>query len=217
MIQAMTEKIIDTIVKTIAGIISIVTSPLIMPTVAMAISLWGTYLVFAPAATRWQVLLFTFAVTTMLPVIVIFVLHKVGVVKNPSLNERTDRPFVYAAASMAYIATAFYLTRIHSPQWLSMFMLAAAISAVSTMIINFKWKISGHSTAIGGIVALTFYLCYKNYTVHNNEWLFVAAVLAAGAVMTSRLILERHTLGQVVAGFFNGTFWVTLLLMIIRN
>lgn len=209
----MTEKI----VKTIAGVISIVTSPLIMPTIAMVISLWGTYLVFAPSASRWQVLLFTFAITTMLPVIVIFVLNKVGVIKNPSLNERTDRPYVYAAAAMAYIATSFYLAKIHSPQWLSMFMLAAAFAAVCTMVINFKWKISGHATAAGGIVALTFYLCFKNYTVHNNEWLFIASVLAAGAVMTSRLILRRHTMGQVVAGFFNGAFWVTLLLLLIRS
>ena len=160
---------LEKIIKTIAGIISIITSPLIMPTYGMAISLWGTYLAFAPAATRWQVLLLTFAATTMLPVIVIFVLSKAGIIKHPSLNDRNDRPYVYAAAAMAYLGVSFYLGRINSP------------------------------------------LCFRNITLHNNEWLFVAAVLIAGAVMTSRLILERHTLGQVVAGFFNGALWVSVL------
>lgn len=202
---------LEKIVKTIAGIISILTSPLIMPTYGMAISLWGTYLVFAPASTRWQVLMLTFAATTMLPVIVIFVLTKVSIIKHPSLNDRNDRPYVYAAAAMAYLGVSFYLTRINAPQWLSMFMLAAAFAAVATMIVNFKWKISGHATSIGGLTALTFFICFKNLTLHNNEWLFITMVLAAGAVMTSRLILERHTLGQVTAGFFNGAFWVTAL------
>lgn len=207
---------LDKIIRTIAGIISIISSPLIMPTYGMAISLWSTYLIFAPAATRWQVLMLTFAATTMLPVIVIFILSKVGVIKHPSLNDRNDRPYVYAAAAMSYLGVSFYLSKINSPQWLSMFMLAAAITAVVTMIINFKWKISGHATSAGGLTALTFFLCFRNLTLHNNEWLFVAMVLIAGAVMTSRLILERHTLGQVTAGFFNGAFWVTALELLCR-
>lgn len=207
---------LDKIIRTIAGIISIISSPLIMPTYGMAISLWSTYLIFAPAATRWQVLMLTFAATTMLPVIVIFILSKVGVIKHPSLNDRNDRPYVYAAATMSYLGVSFYLSKINSPQWLSMFMLAAAITAVVTMIINFKWKISGHATSAGGLTALTFFLCFRNLTLHNNEWLFVAMVLIAGAVMTSRLILERHTLGQVTAGFFNGAFWVTALELLCR-
>lgn len=207
---------LDKIIRTIAGIISIISSPLIMPTYGMAISLWSTYLIFAPATTRWQVLMLTFAATTMLPVIVIFILSKVGVIKHPSLNDRNDRPYVYAAAAMSYLGVSFYLSKINSPQWLSMFMLAAAITAVVTMIINFKWKISGHATSAGGLTALTFFLCFRNLTLHNNEWLFVAMVLIAGAVMTSRLILERHTLGQVTAGFFNGAFWVTALELLCR-
>ncbi|MDE6199526.1 MAG: hypothetical protein K2G06_06760, partial [Muribaculaceae bacterium] len=126
---------LDKIIRSIAGIISIISSPLIMPTYGMAISLWSTYLIFAPAATRWQVLMLTFAATTMLPVIVIFILSKVGVIKHPSLNDRNDRPYVYAAAAMSYLGVSFYLSKINSPQWLSMFMLAAAITAVVTMII----------------------------------------------------------------------------------
>lgn len=198
-----------TVVRTLAGLISCVTSPLLMPTYAMAISLWCTYLSFAPSAARWQVLMLTFAVTTMLPVIVLFVLHKIGVIKHPSLNERTDRPYVYAAAAMSYLAISFYLAKIHSPSWLSMFMLSAAVIAVVTMVVNFRWKISGHATSIGGLTALTFFINYRSMAIHDNDSLFVIAILVAGAVMTSRLILQRHTLGQVVAGFFDGVVWVS--------
>lgn len=205
---------LDKTIKTIARIISVITSPLIMPSYGMLIALWGTYLVFAPASTRIQVFLLTFAVTAMVPVIVIYVLSKSGIIKNVTLNDRSDRPFVYAAATMAYLGISIYLSKINSPQWLSLFMLAAAIAAIVTMVINFKWKISGHATSIGGMVAFTFVLCYKNITLHNNAWLFVVAMLLAGAVGTSRLILERHTIGQVVAGFFNGAFWVASIEMI---
>lgn len=206
---------LEKITRTIAGIISILTSPLLMPTWAMTISLWGTYLAFAPAGAKWEVLLFTFALTSMVPVIVIFVLHKTGVVTHPSLNERTDRPFIYATAVMSYLALAFYLSRVNSPRWLSMFVLASACAALFTMIVNFKWKISGHATAAGGVTALTFFICFRNLTLHNNDWLFVGAILTAGAVMTSRLILERHTLGQVIAGFFSGVFWVSFFELVL--
>ena len=63
---------------------------------------------------------------------------------------------------------------------------------------------------MGALTALSFFLCFRNYNAHNNEWLFVGMTLLAGAVMTSRLILKRHTLGQVIAGFANGALWVSL-------
>ena len=205
---------LDKIIINIAKIISAITSPIIMPTYGMLIALWGTYLVFAPASTRIQVLLLSFAVTAMIPVIVIYMLSKFGIIKNATLNDRHDRPYVYAAATMAYLGISIYLSTINSPQWLSIFMIAAAIAAVVTMIINFKGKISGHATSIGGLAAFTFFLYYKNITLHNNSLLFVIIMLVAGAVMTSRLILNHHNLGQVVAGFFNGAFWVTAIEMI---
>ncbi|MBD5230044.1 MAG: phosphatase PAP2 family protein [Bacteroidales bacterium] len=203
-------KAVDTVVKTIAGIISIVSSPLLMPTYAMAISLWCTYLVFAPAGARWQILMLTFAITTMIPVMVLFVLTKVKVIKHPSLNERTDRPYIYAAAAMSYMAIALYLAKINSPAWLSMFMLSAGATAIVTMVVNFKWKISGHATCIGGLTALTFFLSYRSMILSDNDSLFIISIIASGAVMTSRLILDRHTLAQVVAGFFNGVLWVSV-------
>lgn len=203
---SISEKIADTA----AGIISIVTSPLLMPTYGVVMALWSTYLKFAPAGTRLIVLIVTFFATTVIPAMVILILSKIGVVKSVSLNERTDRPYVYAAAAMSYLAVTFYLTKVNSPQWLWMFMLSGAVIAVVTMVVNFRWKISGHATGIGALTALSFFLCFRNYNAHNNEWLFVGMTLLAGAVMTSRLILKRHTLGQVIAGFANGALWVSL-------
>ncbi len=42
------------------------------------------------------------------------------------------------------------------------------------------------------------------------QWEFMAGIVLAGCVCTSRLILQRHTLMQVAAGFLNGFVCVFL-------
>jgi membrane-associated phospholipid phosphatase len=46
------------------------------------------------------------------------------------------------------------------------------------------------------------------------QWEFLTIIILSGAVCTSRIILERHTLGQVAAGFLNGAVWVLALPLI---
>ncbi|MDR2683882.1 MAG: hypothetical protein LBB53_00690, partial [Prevotellaceae bacterium] len=48
------------------------------------------------------------------------------------------------------------------------------------------------------------------FTNGNPVLLFCSVILTAGLVITSRLILKAHTLGQVTAGFFNGLFFSLL-------
>lgn len=202
---------LEKFVNITASWFSVMFSPLLMPTYAMIMSLWGTPLVYAPGTTRIVVTLLTLIATGVVPVVAIYVLRRFGVVKDVSLNERTDRPFVYAASVISYICITFYLSQIHAPMWLVSFMFGATVACLVTMIINFKWKISGHATAAGGLAAYAFFICYFNLSLHNNDWFLVAAVLVAGVAMTSRLVLRRHSLGQIAAGFFNGALCVTIM------
>ena len=63
-----------------------------------------------------------------------------------------------------------------------------------------KWKISMHGAGMGAIIGFVFALMYYNLTLGEPLWLLIVAVLVAGLVGSARIILNKHTIWQVVAG-----------------
>jgi membrane-associated phospholipid phosphatase len=61
-----------------------------------------------------------------------------------------------------------------------------------------------------------FLMCSGNSAV-NSHPAFVVAVMLAGIVGSSRLLLGRHNLLQVVAGFANGFICIFLLSMLCQE
>lgn len=193
-----------------ARFFSILFSPLMMGTYGILLSLWLSYLCYSSIQTKAIVTAITFVSTCVLPVIAIFCLYKTGVIKDPTLNERTERTIPYIFCILCYLGVAVYYHMIHAPAWLSMFLLGGALALIVLTIVNRWWKISGHGTGVGGLCAMLFYLMCSGNSVDNIQPEFIAAVLIAGCVCTSRLILQRHTLMQVAAGFLNGFLCVFL-------
>lgn len=198
------------IIDTTAGIISAISSPLLCPVYAIIIAMTQTFLIYASPSARLSVIIASVAITLALPVILIFILYRVKIVKTPSLSERRDRTIPLIGASVCYAGMAFYLYSVHAPMWLIAFMLGAAATAVVTMVVNFKWKISGHATAMGGLCALTFFLTMRGFLLQHSDTLFIITILIAGIVMTARLILKCHSLLQIIAGFASGALIISL-------
>ncbi len=200
----------DIVIKT-AKVISWAFSPMLMPTYGIILSLFATYLFYAniSPATRLTVIGAVFAATAMIPAIVIYILHRMGIVKDARLNERTDRFLPLGAAMICYCGITVYLMQIHSPDWMLCFMLGAAGAVITLLLVSLKWKISGHATGVGGLCAFVFALYYRNYAIMDSLWLLYASIIVAGLVCTSRLLLERHSPAQIVAGFLNGALWLT--------
>lgn len=186
-------------------------SPLLTPTYGVLIALWVSVLCYQPSGTRLAVLLVMFGITCVLPVIFISVLHNMKVIKDVHLIDRHERIYPYIAATICYIGGIFYLLHVNSPAWLTAFMVGGTLAIFITLLINLKWKISAHSTGMGGIVAMLFYIHASGIEAFNTLWLLCLAIIIAGAVGTARLYLERHTLWQILAGFFNGYICVTLI------
>lgn len=192
------------IVKNIAKILSAVFSPLLMATYGVALTMWLSFLCFLPVGSRVVVIFETFLATVAIPVIGIFVLSRIKVIQDPRLNDRADRTWPYIIETVCFIGMGIYFYYVNAPAWLSLFMLGGAVALIILTVVNHWWKISGHATGVGGLCAIIFYLMMSGNTVYNLHWEFIVAVLIAGLVCTSRLILERHTLLQVAAGFLNG-------------
>lgn len=191
-------------IKKISHIVSFVFSPLLVPTYGVALAMTFSYLALAGTATRLGVTSVIFIITCIFPLLLIALLWKLGKVSDPGLNERGDRTLPYVITAASYIASMVYLGGIKAPVWMMMFFGGALLAVIICIIVNRWWKISAHMTAMGGLLALAFRIAVGGYAIRSMLWLVFALVVVCGVVATARLVLERHTLGQVTAGFVNG-------------
>ena len=198
------------ITRIVAHIISALSSPMLMPTIAVFIALWATSLRFAPMASRLIVLGMVFAVSCLVPIVSIIVLSGIKIIKDPSLNDRGDRFYPITVAAVCYVGLALFMPAVHAPSWLTSFMWGIAFLAAVTLVINQYWKISGHSIGMGGLTALCFFMSLHDYMLSGNDVLLYCVILASGIVMSCRLVLRCHTLSQVLAGYGIGFLVIAL-------
>lgn len=197
-----------------ASVFSSVFSPLLVPTYGVILALWLSVLVFLPAAMRWTVVAITFVSTCLLPMLAIITLWKLGIIKDPQLNNRTERTTPYIITGLCYLGCGLFLASNNAPSWLWALMIGGAIATAICILINTRWKISAHMAAMGGLLALMFRIAASNMqAVQLNAWL-TAAVIVAGCVGSSRVLLERHTLWQVIDGTAVGFICVFFISMI---
>lgn len=197
--------------KRISQFLSFIFSPLLVPTYGMMAASFLSVLAVLPGRVLWTTVAITFVITCMLPLTGIIVLQKTGMVKDPGLNERSERYIPYVLAMLCYLGCSLFLYRAGAPGWLSMFYVGGAAAILINTLVNIKWKISAHGAAVGGLVALLFRLAASHQAIYDmNVWISCGVILA-GMVMTARVYLGRHTLMQVLAGCANGFLCVWFL------
>lgn len=200
--------------KRISEILSVLFSPLLVPTYGMILAAFLTILRYLPVNLLCTAVGITFVITCLIPVSIIMALFRSGMVSDPGLNERKERYLPYGAVVLCYLGCGFFFFKASAPLWLPMFFAGAALATVINVAGNYWWKISAHAAAMGGLVALLFRIVASHYALYNmNLWLS-AVIILAGAVMTARVYLGRHTLWQVLAGCANGFICVYLMSML---
>ncbi len=190
----------------IAKTLSLIFSPLLIPTYGVTLSLLSTVLIYSDTSVQWHVILTTLALTGAIPLITIFVLQRLGYVSNADLTQREQRTIPFSVAFLAYLGCSIYLFSVNAPAWLTMFLVGGAATIAIVEVINFRWKISAHSAGIGGLTALALHIMARKLCLNPSgfETISLIIILAAGLVATSRLILKRHTIWQVICGFAVG-------------
>lgn len=201
---------INKILAGMARFTSSVLSPLLMPTYGTILVLWTSVLCALPSGSRIAVVMVIMGITCVLPMIGISVLHHFGIISDKRLDKASERTWPYTIAVVCYAVAVYYLYYIHSPLWFSMFAAGGLLSLLITAVVNRWWKISAHTTGIGGVVALLYQIHVQGLSAFELYWVLCIAILLAGVIGTSRLILKCHTVTQVLAGFANGYACVTL-------
>ncbi len=203
------------ILDEVAKLISTMLSPLLTPTYSTVMLLSITPKFLDITGARFKLLLIVFALTCILPMITIAVLHNFKIIKDKRLISRKERMIPYITGTIFYALAIFHVIYTHEPMWLVMFFVGGTLGCLISAIVNFWWKISAHMAGMGGMVALLWQIDAMELDIISRPWMvfyILLAILLSGVLGTSRLLLKRHTLPQVLAGFLNGLICVSLMM-----
>lgn len=198
--------------RPLAHFLSIVLHPLFMPAYTLAYALWvDDYLYLEPRG-RMIVLGMVTLMTVLFPITSTLLLIRSGLVSGLRMPERRERIAPYCMTLLYYGLTWFLLARTPLHHTFLALIIGAAAALLITTLTTLRWKISAHMVGIGGAVGALFALGQ----LHHLPVLLPlsAALLLAGALGTSRLLVSDHTPAQVYAGFIVGALSVATTVLV---
>jgi len=201
------------ILDEMAKFISTMLSPLLTPTYGTLMALSITPKLLDVTGARFKLLLIVFALTCIFPMITIAVLHNFKVIKDKRMISRKERLIPYITGTIYYAVAVYHVIYTHEPRWLVMFFAGGALACLISTVVNCRWKISAHMAGMGGLVALLWQINAMELEIISSPWMMLyilIAIFLSGMLGSARLMLKRHTLPQVLAGFLNGLICVSL-------
>ena len=194
----------------IARLVSAIFTPFSIPFLAFLILFLFSYLSIMPIQYKLIVLGIVYCFTIMMPVLTIFIFKKINGFSAQELGERKKRYVPFFLTIISYVFCLMMMNRLNIPWYMSGIILAALIMMVICVVVNLKWKLSEHmagaGAVVGGLVAFSALFGYNPV-----GWLCIF-ILVAGVLGTARIILQHHTLGEVMGGFAVGLICTLLVL-----
>jgi membrane-associated phospholipid phosphatase len=149
---------------------------------------------YASSATVLEALKWSFfsLIMTLLPVYV-FVQRRIrsGKLSDKHLSLREERTLIYFVSGLALVLCMAVMAYLHAPVLLLAAFAATLASSLVAGTINLFWKISVHAGSISGSVTLLIIVIGARA---------LPTLLLVALVCWSRVVLHRHTVGQVTAG-----------------
>ncbi len=208
--KATWEKVADGV----ANVLSWLFVPLLMPVYGLILAFSLSILDVAPMGMRVIFTLIVAGICVFVPMVLILLLKKMGVIQDVGLNGRQERLIPYIITIVCFGITAWFMAVKGAPLWLSLFFAGGALATIICTIVNFWWKISAHAAGIAGVVALLIRI-EKDGSAEPELFLWLIITLALTGLMGSaRVWLGRHTVWQVLAGYVVGFCCVFFLTMI---
>lgn len=191
---------IEKAVSRLSNIISWLFVPLLMPVYGILLIFNLSILSLASFHTKLYFTLIVLGVNFIFPMMMVFVLKKMGLIQDIGLNGRSERLIPYIITIISLAGTGWFLHFKGAPLWVAMFFAGGALAALINLTVNFKWKISAHAAGIAGIVAMLIQITKEGFPIHGMTFWIVGTILLAGLLCSARVWLGRHTLLQVLAG-----------------
>jgi membrane-associated phospholipid phosphatase len=160
-------------------------------------------IIFQPIHPSAWFIFLIFLMTFLLPSLNFIFFRATGTIKDLQLFNRSERILPFAFVTILYcVVTFMFYWRFPVPNVLKLMMIITAMVIASAATTLF-YKVSIHSVAICGIIGILLPL---NNASEQGTLLYptVAAVIAAGVVMSSRLQLNAHVPREVLVGAVMG-------------
>ena len=186
----------------IARIFSVVFRPSYYPTVGTLILLSFTFLNQFPWVFRLWLLSLVYIFTFCLPALSVYLYRRAHGWSALELRKRHKRAIPYIIYICSYLCLMHILSVTHMPHFLMAIVGISLLIQCVCVVVNIWWKVSMHSAGSGGVIGAL--VAYASIFGFNPVWWLCGAILLAGLVMTSRMLLRQHTLWQVLGGTLIG-------------
>lgn len=189
------------IIKGLATFFSMAFQPVLMPLFAISIILLSNNALIMQMGEelRWEILYYCSIFTIVVPMVIFISFYQMGWVSDVNLTQRKERVIPTFLVMISFYV--FYFVIRNMEEVTPEFKYAVFGAVTGPLIANFitmTWKISIHSLGVASAFGAVYGL---SKVFHTNQMqvliiLFSLIVIVGG----SRLILNRHTPMQVLAG-----------------
>ena len=197
----------------IARIISVIFHPLLIPTfiIAVLINLNVFFALIIPEDAKWRIIALVFMTSALFPLIILYGMYRLKLVKTLIMESREDRIYPYIASTIFFFLAYYMIWKINISPVYYYCLLGASILAVFTLIINMFWKISAHMVSMGAVLGA--FIGLQSILLIDLLWQISITILLSGFVGFARLRAGSHTQAQIYAGYILG-FLVMILLIL---
>jgi len=127
----------------------------------------------------------------VLPILIIFVQRRSGIVTEMMVDEREERTKPFLGAISSYVLGTLALTYLEAPSSMVYLMACYLVNSVFMMVVTLRYKISIHASGVAGPAT---------FLVHQYGVRLWPLTLVMVVVGWARLQLRMHTVGQVAWG-----------------
>lgn len=186
--------------------------PLLMPTYGLYISMYvpsepisiteiGMFQI--PDEAKWQLISIFFLFSAALPGLSFFALHRQQVITTIDIENQRERniPLLVMFAYCVVLYSIFLIKAPNHllPKYFYALPLSGGLVTGSFMYINRWIKISMHAGGAGILVG--YLLAFFAVQLKFEFWILIAAVIASGLTIASRLYLNKHRPIEVYSGW----------------
>jgi len=195
----------------IAKILTLVFHPLFVPLymLLMLLNVNTFFAMMIPVKVKLLLSGLVFLTTIFIPLLIVFVLYRLKMVKSFNLESREERIYPLLAVAVLYYLTYYLLKSFPISFIFSYYMLGSTFLTILAMIISFYRKISLHMIGIGGMLGLLMGLSL-NLSL-DLTWFVIAAIILGGFLGFARIQSNSHRPSEIYSGFLVGAGVMFLL------
>ena len=131
-------------------------TPFYLPVVGLVSLFLLSYLSLMPTAYKLQVLTLVYFFTILLPTVLIHLYRKYQGWNLIELGHKERRMVPYVISILCYFFCVYIMDMLHIPHFMGTIVSAALAIQIVCALINVWWKISTHTSAIGGVAGALF-------------------------------------------------------------